>query len=183
MQKADMQPYTKSTQDKYCIYERSLEMRNMKRMLKVVFAAVLCVAIALSDVGGMVTADAAGKKQPLNVSFCGTTVKLVNDFYTDFSEWKPVKIKTVEKKWGKPNKKDTAEYSYTWKKGKTTIKLIDSGFFDGKESGDVGGISIEIKDKNGSIYGVKVGMKKETALKKLRKAAGKDRVIVLKEGQ
>lgn len=100
-----------------------------------------------------------------------------------FSEWKPVKIKTVEKKWGKPDKiewfvKKAKEGWYTWKKGKTTIKLNN---FSGKESGDVGGI--EIKDKNGSIYGVKVGMKKETALKKLRKAVGKNSVVVLKEGQ
>lgn len=160
-------------------------MRSMKKMLKMVFVAVLCVAMALSDIGGgMDTACATVKRQPLNVNFCGTTVKLVNDLFGDFSEWKPVKMKTVEKKWGKPNKIEwlvkNEEGRYIWKKGKTTISLNN---YSGKAPGDVGGIDIEMKDTNGSIYGVKVGMKKEKALKKLRKAVGKDRVIVLKEGQ
>lgn len=158
-------------------------MKKTKRMLKVMLTIALCAIMVTSGIGAWpVTSYAAGTKQPLSVNFCGTTVKLIRDL----NDWSanPVKFKTVEKKWGKPTKKEQAYdkgmWFYTWKKGKSSITINN---FSGLALGDVGGIEIEIKDKNASIYGVKVGMKKATALKKLEKAVGKEKVMVLKEGQ
>lgn len=161
-------------------------MGSLKRILKAMFAVALCAAIAVSGIATRAaTSYAAEKKQPLSVNYCGTTVKLVKDLYGSFGTENSVKLTTVERKWGKPNKKEQPyanndELWYTWKKGKTKISINN---YTGYGLGYAGGIQIQIKDKNASIYGVKVGMKKEKALKKLEKAVGKEKVIVLKEGQ
>ena len=44
------------------------------------------------------------------------------------------------------------------------------------ETGGVGSISINIEDKNGSLCGVKTGMKKDDAIKNLQKSLGKKAV-------
>lgn len=89
----------------------------------------------------------------------------------------PKTLKDVEKKWGKKTRlaKDGEEYAgeaYVWKKGKTFISVRqDPG---GKY---LGYVYVESKDKNAAVAGVKVGMKKETAVKKLQKLYGKDAVM------
>lgn len=62
--------------------------------------------------------------------------------------------------------------TYTWKKGKTSIEITDYDV----EKGGVGSISINIEDKNGSLCGVKTGMKKDDAIKNLQKSLGKKAV-------
>ncbi len=162
----------------------NLSIGSPKWIMNVMIAAALCAVITVSGIlSGATASYAAEKKQPLKVDFCGKTATLMKDVY----QWKQgsqVKIKTIEKKWGKPGKKepgfDNGTWDYTWKKGKTSITMNN---YSGTALGDVGGISIEINDKNASIYGVKVGMKKDQALKNLKKAVGSEKVIVLKEGE
>lgn len=158
-------------------------MKSMKRIIKVMIAAALCAVIVLSGASqGAGVSYAAEKKPSLSVNFCGKTVKLIKDIYGQEDR---VKVATMEKKWGKPNKKEKAyannsEFFFTWRKGNSSI-LVNN--FTGGDPGNVGGIHIEIKDKNASICGIKVGMKKQKALEKLAKIAREERVIVLKEGQ
>lgn len=158
-------------------------MRDIKRMLKVTLAVALCTIIAVYGASpGAETTCAAETKPALSVNYCGKTVKLIKDIY---GKEVRVKVEAMEKKWGKPNKKEKAyandyEFWYTWKKGKTSI-VVDN--FTGGDPGNAGGIHIDIKDKNASICGIKVGMKKQKALKKLEKTIGKEKFIVLKEGQ
>ncbi len=162
-------------------------MGSLKRIVKAMLAVALCAAMAVSGIGtGAAVSHAAEKKQPLSVNFCGKSAVLVKDLNQAEKQGSQVKFKTLEKKLGKPDKKEAGydgskdAWTYTWKKGKTSIMVNN---FTGTVPGNIGGIEIEIGDKNASVYGVKVGMKKETALKKLEKAAGSEKVIVLKEGE
>ncbi len=152
----------------------------MKKELKSLIAFMLCAAAIITSVSaGTGTVSAAGKKIPLKAEFNGTEIVLVKNLNGDSRE--DTKIKTLEKKWGKPKKvkEDGSLTFYTWKKGKTSIEIGNN-----TPSGNhVGYIKIDIKDKNGSMFGVKVGMKKSEALKKLKKVAGSKNVIVTKDGQ
>lgn len=73
-------------------------------------------------------------------------------------------------------KKMTYSTTYTWKTKKTKIELSDAS----ANPGNVCGISITIEDKNGSMSGVKVGMTKAKALKKLKKTFGAKHVKMQK---
>ena len=145
----------------------------MKKLFKSIIAAVLCAVIVIASIGTN-TAYAA-KKTPLKVTFNGKSINLIKDMYSGDAP----KIKELEKKWGEAGKKklDTYYSEYTWKKGKTSIKITDHG------DGYVGGVTVSVKDKNGAMCGIKVGMKKETALKKLQKLFGEEKVIIQTEGQ
>lgn len=84
----------------------------------------------------------------------------------------PKTLKEVEKKWGKKTRlaKGTEEYAgeaYVWKKGKTFISVRQD---PGGEC--LGYAYVESKDKNVTVAGVKVGMKKAAAVKKLQKQYG-----------
>lgn len=150
----------------------------MKTLSKRIITAILCAVIAITGIGSS-TAYAAGKKLPLKVTFNGTSVNLLKDMKKD--DYASEKVETIEKKWGKPSKKeavDDAYIEYTWKKGKTTI-----GFTLNTEHNSLFMYHIDIKDKNGALCGLKVGMKKEMVLKKMQKMFGKKNVIVVKEGQ
>lgn len=146
----------------------------MKTTWKRIITAIICAVIAITSIETSM-AYAAKKKIPFKVAFNGTSVSLFKDINPgDYS-----KLKTVEKKWGKPSKKETVGDSYatecTWKKGKTSIHLV------GRNADDcVIRFSIDIKDKNGALCGIKVGMKKETALKKMQNMFGKKNVTVEK---
>lgn len=158
-------------------------MRSIKRILKVMLVVALCTIIAVPGASPVTeTTYAAETKPSLSVNFRGKTVELIKDIY---GKEERIKVDAMEKKWGKPNKKEKAyandsEFWYTWKKGKTTITVNN---FTGGDPGNVGAIQINIKDKNASMCGVKVGIKKQKALKKLERTYGKEKVIVLKEGQ
>jgi len=159
--------------------ERKLPL--MKTTPKSIIALIVCMATVITSISaGTGTACAAGKKIPLKAGFKGTEIILVKDLNSYSRE--DTKIKKLEKKWGKPSKtKKLDEYktSYIWKKGKTSIEVINDDICKDY----VGGIHISIKDKNGSLYGIKVGTKTDTALKKLKKVAGNKNTILLREGQ
>lgn len=138
-------------------------MRSIKRILKVMLVVALCTIIAVPGASPVTeTTYAAETKPSLSVNFRGKTVELIKDIY---GKEERIKVDAMEKKWGKPNKKEKAyandsEFWYTWKKGKTTITVNN---FTGGDPGNVGAIQINIKDKNASMCGVKVGMKKQKA--------------------
>ena len=151
---------------------------TMKRSktMKSILAFILCACIAVSGIG-LETVSAAGKKIPLKVGFKGETVNLIKDLKDSSGQGDSTKLSSVEKKWGKAKgKKQDGMMTYTWKKGKTKI-LVNN--FDAEEN-DIGGIEIDIKDENGSLWGVKVGMTKAAALKKIKKALGTKTVLGLK---
>lgn len=147
----------------------------MKTLLKSMLAAVLCAAVIIAGIStGAGTACAASKKVPLKVVFNNSAVNLITDLNTSTGRGDTPKLKKLEEKWGSPSKKkdDSGMTTYTWKKGKTAIEITD---YDA-EKGGIGSISINIEDKNGSLCGVKTGMKKADAVKKLQKSLGKKAV-------
>ncbi len=147
----------------------------MKTLLKSMLAAVLCAAMITAGIStGAGTACAASKKAPLKVVFDKKAVNLIKDLNTSTGRGDTPKLKKLEEKWGSPSKKkdESGMTTYTWKKGKTSIEITDYDV----EKGGVGSISINIEDKNGSLCGVKTGMKKDDAIKNLQKSLGKKAV-------
>lgn len=134
----------------------------MKTTLKRIITVILCAVLAITSTG--INTAYAAQKLPLKVTFNGKSATLSKDLTAD--DRGTVKIKTVKTKWGAPKKEKNGGYIYyTWKKGKASIQI-------GDDNGYIGSIHIEINDKNASVYGVKVGMKKDAALKKLKNATG-----------
>ncbi len=148
-------------------------MKQGKKITSLI-ALILCAVLAISGLC-VETVYAANEKMSLKVGFKGKTINLIKDI-SDGDRYE-MSIASVQKKWGKPKTKKSG-YStyYTWKKGKTTIEVSD---FDATKDGKsyVGSITISIKDKNGSLWGVKVGMKAETALEKIKKAMDTENVV------
>lgn len=134
---------------------------------KRIFSLTLICMLLLSVAFGSVSVSAKGKLQPMKVAFKGKTVTLFKDTLPTAKN-QCATMKKVQKAWGKGKKKPYgSSYSYTWKKGKTEIMVTDNWY-----KGRVGGMTISIKDKNASMMGVKVGMTKAQALKKLKKTFG-----------
>ncbi len=156
--------------------------KTMKTLLKSIITAVLCAAVVIVGIRAESgTACAAEKKVPLKVVFDKTAVTLVKDLndtkYNPGRVGESAKLKKLKEKWGGPSKKEVSENGltyYTWKKGKTSVKVNDQA-----DKGYIGGISIDIGDKNGSMCGIKIGMKKADAVKKLQKLFGKEKVEVV----
>lgn len=129
----------------------------MKIIFKRIIAVILCSIIAIAS--ARTSTAYAAKKLPLKASFNGKSVTLSKDV----SGAPDIKLKTLKKKLGNPKKKkNDGVTTYTWKKGKTSVEYWSNSDYDG--------ITVDINDKNGSILGVKTGMKKDTALKNLKKA-------------
>ena len=147
----------------------------MKQKIKSMLALILCAMFVMTGIlsTGADTAYAADGKVPVKVTFKKTTVTVSKDA-SDNDDSLDVTLETLNKKWGKP-KKPTEDMgfgyvatTYTWKKGKSSIKYIVGdgpihSYFD-----------VFIYDKNVEIFGVKYGMKKDAALKKLKKLAKKE---------
>lgn len=138
-----------------------------RKTWKGITAIMLCMVLALTGLNVQVASAASGKV-PLKVTFKGKTAAFVKDL-NKVSKYPTVK--SLTSKWGKP-KKSAVQYNaeeawkYTWKKGKTEISLMT----DTKdEKAEIRFGKVDIRDKNGALCGVKVGMKKDTAVKKLKK--------------
>lgn len=162
---------------------------KMKRhnKLKAAVALILCAFIVLSGISTE-TAFAANKKIPLKVTFNGVTVNLVKNLRSE-DDSSPA-LSSLKKKWGTPKtakqgEGDYAEETHSWKKGKTEIKLsyVPVGPYSEKKGGFNTYVGVVIEDKNGSLWGVTVGMKKDTALKKIKKALGTDKVYKTLDGK
>lgn len=144
----------------------------MKKKLTTILAIILCAIITVTAISPA-TAYAA-EKTPVKATFKGKTVTLTKDINAKST----VKVKTLKKKWGKP-KKDVYENTdlntkykmttYRWEKGDTGIEY-------NLPEKDVGGntkcIWIGSSDKNLTILGIKVGMKKEKAQEILEDLGG-----------
>lgn len=141
---------------------------NKKRIVSIFMA--LCVIAGL--VFGTQTEVSAKSPKPLTVGFKGKTITLIKDLNADLRMvgGDTPKLQKLKQKWGKPSKTEDLGNitAYTWKKGKTSIEITDYDAVDG----GLGSIQIDIQDKNASLCGVKVGMKKAEAVKKIKKALG-----------
>ena len=132
----------------------------MKRIIQSILSMIFCAMIVATGVGTCTVHAAA--KTPFTVAFQEKTVTLAKDVFGDIY----ITPKALEQKWGKPKKTiEGSDTSYIWKKGETSIRYsVNTEAFTT--------ILINIKDKNGEFLGVKVGMKKATVLKKLKKVLG-----------
>lgn len=143
-------------------------MKN-KKIFSLVLICMMMVSIIFSG-----TDVSAAQKAVLKVGYKGKTVTLMKNLKD--SHKNNVSLKTVQKAWGKGKKKKMNNFAaYTWKTKKTRIEISDNN-----NPGKVSGLSITIEDKNGSVAGVKVGMTKAKALKKLKKTFGAKHVKMQK---
>ncbi len=137
----------------------------MKRVLKQLLLPILILTLCFASGVGV----QAAKK--ITVTYKNKTVTLVGG---------STKYSTIKKAWGASNKtvklNSTAKI-YTYKKGKSTLSILSSK--------DLNNLYYELtfKDKNMALNGVKVGMKKATAISKLKKAFGSSKVKDNKKGK
>lgn len=156
----------------------------MKQKIKSTIALILCAMFVITGIIGASTtiAYAADEKVPVKVTFKKTTVTVSKDANDDDDNL-DVTLKTLKKKWGKPKKSvddmggGNVSTAYTWKKGKSSIKYtVGSGvvlsYFD-----------VFVRDKNVAIFGIKYGMKKDTALKKLEKLAKDETSLTISKNE
>lgn len=141
----------------------------MKKTIRSIFTLTLCIILVITGIinTGTDTACAADGKMPVKVTFKKKTVTIDSGKSTNGADIQP---ETLEEKFGSP--KETAENdctTYTWKKGKTTIEYSIYYMGDKVYQKHIG---IDIQDRNATLYGIKTGMNKSTALKKLQKAYG-----------
>lgn len=143
-------------------------MKN-KKIFSLVLICMMMVSIIFSG-----TDVSAAQKAVIKAGYKGKTVTLMKNLKD--SHKNNVSLKTVQKAWGKGKaKKMTGFTTYIWKTKKTKIEISDNN-----NPGKVSGLIIDIKDKNGSLAGVKVGMTKAKALKKLKKTFGAKHVKMQK---
>lgn len=141
---------------------------------KIFSFTLICMLLVSILFGG--TDVSAKANRLLKVTYKGKTVALVKNYnVNEYGRSKSITLAKCEKAWGKAKKKkNDALVTYTWKNKKTNIELTN---FDAP-AGEVGSIHISIKDKNGSIAGIKVGMSKAKAIKKLKDIFGSSNVKV-----
>lgn len=160
-------------------------MKNRKRIVSVLLSC--CMAAGLLFAAPQ---SASAKTQTgVKVTFNKKTVVFDRTYVDEGGEFKaktksePKTLKDVEKKWGKKTRlagknEEYAGQAYVWEKGKTKITIMqDAG------GAGLGYVELNIRDKNASVAGVKVGMKRAAAVKKLQKLYGKKRVAQLRDGQ
>lgn len=148
---------------------------NRKRILPALLAACMVFSLVLFA-GADVYAESAGG---IKIAFNGKKAVVLN------SGAEPETLSQVEKKWGKKTRlaegyEEYAGDAYVWEKGKTFISIRE---YSASGGGGLGYVMLEIGDKNASVAGVKVGMKRSSALKKLQGSFGKKKVAQLKDGQ
>lgn len=133
----------------------------MKKTLATIITMILCAVIAITGISAE-TAYAAGNTS-LKVTFNKKSVKLsINEENKGIE--KP-DINALTNAWGNPSVSENEWTSdYIWKKGKTEIIYTDI-----PSEPMYSNISMDIKDKNAEICGLKVGMKKAKAVKILKK--------------
>ncbi len=134
----------------------------MKKTFTSIIAIILCAIITVTGISSE-TAYAADNTVACKIGFNGKTVKLSDDIEEGIEK---ASLKTLTKKWGKPNTKYGNEscMTYVWSNGRTQINYTD--YADTKIRDN---FSIDISDENGSVCGIKVGMKKSKAVKILKK--------------
>lgn len=136
----------------------------MKKKLTTILAMLLCAIITIT---GVYTETAyAAEDTTIKLTFKKKSVT----YSVKENGIERVNLKSLKKKWGKPS--DTYEYygiyGYTWSKGKTNFTYEDNTTTPERSL-----FVINIGDKNGSISGIKVGMKKSKVKKILKKISNK----------
>lgn len=134
----------------------------MKKKMTTLIAMLLCAILTITGICTD-TAYAADNTVPLTIKFKGKTITFSDDATEAVEE---IQLKTLKKKWGKPKvEKDDNSTSYTWKKGKTVVYYSNDNYFGSTSTQ----LTINIYDKNATVCGMKVGMKKKKAEKILKK--------------
>ena len=154
----------------------------MKKITKSILTSILCAVMILTGITASNTSTvyAASKKTPFTLTFNRKTVTLSDDLNDSLENGiDNVKFKTLKSKWGKASISQiyTDYGSYTWLKGKSYVTYHR----DFRSSSSVDHIIYEAFDKNVSICGIKVGMKKSTVLKKLKKLVDTENIDVHEE--
>lgn len=148
---------------------------NKKRILSALLAVCMVFSMVLCT-----QADASPKSAGgIKIVFDGKKAVTFN------SGSEPETLSQVKKKWGAKTRlaegyEEYAGEAYVWEKGKTFISIRE---YKESESGGLGFVMLEVGDKNASVSGVTVGMKRSRAVKKLQTAFGKKKVALLKDGQ
>ena len=138
----------------------------MKKKMTAIIAMLLCAILTITGICTD-TAYAADNTVPLTIKFKGKTITFSDDATEAVEE---IQLKTLKKKWGKPKvEKDDNFASYTWEKGKTVVYYSNDNYFGPTNTY----VRIETTDKNATVCGMKVGMKKSKA-KKIMKKLGAD---------
>jgi hypothetical protein len=143
----------------------------MSKNCKKHFLFFLCLVLVLVSIITM-PAEAKGKKGKLTVTYKGKTVTLmtvdnVNDVESSYTSTGCTPPDKLKKSWGKYKKEKSGDsYGYTYKKGKSCLAI------QAWDGGNWYSFSIDIKDKNMALCGVKVGMTKKKALSILKKGFG-----------
>ena len=153
----------------------------MKKIKRRFLAMGICLAVLFCSLAPVQPVNAAAETINLTVRYKGKNVTFEAYRNPNTSKTKIVKkAKTyaaVKKAWGKANVVEggVGGYAYTWKSGKTEI------WFNTDEKGKRSeSILIDIKNKKATLCGIKVGMSKKQALRKLRKQWGKKNVSTTK---
>lgn len=135
----------------------------MKRKVTAILAMFLC---AILTVTGICTDTAyAAENTQIKVTYKKKSVTFTVD--ADRNGVKEVKLKTLKNKWGKPaTTKNEYTETYVWEKGKSRI-----GYTIDLHQPQFSNFSISTQDKNLSVCGIKVGMKK-SKVKKILKTLG-----------
>ena len=136
----------------------------MKKKLTTILAMLLCAIITITGV----CAETAYAAEDTTIKLTFKKKSVTYSVKEDGIE--RVNLKSLKKKWGKPS--DTYEYygiyGYTWSKGKTNFTYEDNTTTPERSL-----FVINIGDKNGSISGIKVGMKKSKVKKILKEISNK----------
>lgn len=148
---------------------------NKKHILSALLAVCMVFCMMLYTREGVSAKSADGIK----IVFSGKKAVTFN------SGSEPETLSQIESKWGEKTRlaegyEEYAGEAYVWEKGKTFISIRE---YKESEGGGLGYVMLEIGDKNASVAGVKVGMKRSSALKKLQGIYGKKKVVLLKGGQ
>ena len=161
---------------------------NKKRILSIFMAFCVIAGLVL---GTQTEVSAKNQKSPtLTITFNGGSITLDfarADIFTvddEKNSQEPKTLDEVEEKFGKRTKmtkneitlsEDETKYwaTYIWKKGKTKISISEN-----PEINRLRDAIVDIKDKNGAINGIKVGMSKAKAVKILKNQYGSKNVDV-----
>lgn len=149
---------------------------NKKRILSAFMALFMIFSMVFATKVNVSAKSAKGVK----ITFDGKSVTLN-------TKAEPKTLEEVEKIWGKKTRlaeddEEYAGYAYVWEKGKSKIIVMQPSKAVPEFEDALGYTCAEISDKNASVAGVKVGMKRADALKKLQKAYGKKNVKQMKDG-
>ena len=135
----------------------------MKKKLTTILAMCLCAILTLTAINPATT-YAADNYTKIKVKYKGETMTFKVNM--DKKGIEKVKVKTLKKKWGKPDIIDENEITdlYNWQKTETTWIQYRNNHLNHIW----GGLNAYVNNKSVSVCGIKVGMKASKASKILK---------------